>query len=85
MLSNDLWSLHIPSKTRLSIPDLLGGGAIFKVYFAGGGENFDTSSEGKLHPPTHFPKIVLKFSEPEYFVSNDIVECCLQGSGFLFS
>ena len=37
MFSNDLRSLHIVSKTRLSIPHLLegGGGAIFKCMLQG--------------------------------------------------
>ena len=55
MLSNDLWSLHILSKTRLSIPHLLGGpgGRNFKCILQGGRKFFDTASARKLHPPTH--------------------------------
>ena len=53
MLSNDLRSLHILSKIRLSIPHLLGGGKILSVFCRGGRKFFDTTSAGKLHPPTH--------------------------------
>ena len=54
MLSNDLRSLHILSKTRLSIPHLLGGGKILSVFCRGGGENFLTLSlQENYIPPTH--------------------------------
>ena len=53
MLSNNLWSLHILSKRRLSIPHHLGGGQNFKCILQGGRKFFDTTSAGKLHPPTH--------------------------------
>ena len=53
MLSNDLRSLHILSKTRLSIPHLLGGGKILSV-FCRGEENFLTLSlQENYIPPTH--------------------------------
>ena len=55
VLSNDLRLLHILSKTRLSIPHLLGGGgAKFKVYSAGE-ENFLTLplQENYIPPPPH--------------------------------
>ena len=54
MLSNDLRSLHILSKTRLSIPHLLGGGQNFKCILQGGEENFLTLSlQENYIPPTH--------------------------------
>ena len=56
MLSNDLRSLHILSKTRLSIPHLLGGG--LGVFCRGRRKFFDTSSAGKLHPPTHDTSLI---------------------------
>ena len=53
MLSNDLWSLHILSKTRLSIPHLLGGGKILSVSCRGE-ENFLTLPlQENYIPPTH--------------------------------
>ena len=54
MLSNDLRSLHILSKTRLSIPHLLGGRKILSV-FCRGKENFLTLplQENYIPPPTH--------------------------------
>ena len=52
MLINDLRSLHILSKTRLSITHLLERG--FLSVFCRGEEKFvDTSSVRKLHPSTH--------------------------------
>ena len=59
MLSNDLRSLHILSKTRLSIPHLLGGGGQnFKCILQGGEENFLTLPLQENYippppPPTH--------------------------------
>ena len=55
MLSNDLRSLHILSKTRLSIPHLLGGGGQnFKCVLQGGEENFLTLPlQENYIPPTH--------------------------------
>ena len=56
MLSNDLRSLHILSKTRLSIPHLLGGGGNFKCILQGRGEeNFLTLPLKEIYipPPTH--------------------------------
>ena len=56
MLSNDLRSLHILSKTRLSIPHLLGGGEgqNFKCVLQGGEENFLTLPlQENYIPPTH--------------------------------
>ena len=53
MLSNDLRSLHILSKTRLSIPHLLGGVKILSV-FCRGEENFLTLPlQENCIPPTH--------------------------------
>ena len=57
VFSNDLRSLHIVSKARLSIPHLLGGGGIFKCILHGGRRFFDTISAGKLHP-SHTEKMI---------------------------
>ena len=58
MLSNDLRSLHILSKTRLSIPHLLGGDKILSV-FCRGGEIFLTLplQENYILPP-HMEKMI---------------------------
>ena len=56
MLSNDLWSLHILSKTRPSIPHLLGGGGGGKILsvFCRGEETFLTLPlQENYIPPTH--------------------------------
>ena len=55
VFSNDLRSLHIVSKTRLSTPHLLGGNFL-SVFCRGGRRFFYTNSSGKLHPPTHTEK-----------------------------
>ena len=53
MLSNDLRSLHILSKTRLNILHLLGGGQNFKCILQGE-ENFLTLPlQENYIPPTH--------------------------------
>ena len=54
MLSNDLWSMHILSKTRLSIPHLLGGGRKILSVFCRGEETFLTLPlQENYIPPTH--------------------------------
>ena len=54
MLSNELRSLHILSKTRLSIPHLLrGGGANFKCILQGGENFFTLPLQENYIPPTH--------------------------------
>ena len=59
MLSNDLWSLHILSKTRLSIPHLLGGGVKFLSVFCRGEENFLTLPlQENCIPPPHIEKMI---------------------------
>ena len=63
MLSNDLRSLHILSKTRLSIPHLLGwGGAIFKCILLGE-ENFLTLALQENYIPPHIEKMIRPLTE----------------------
>ena len=76
MLSNDLRSLHILSKTRLSIPHLLGGGGGGKILsvFCRGEENFLTLplQENYIPPPhthTHIEEMIRpsrRFIFPHY-------------------
>ena len=72
MLSNDLQSLHILSKTQLSIPHLLGGGGKILSVFCRGEENFLTLplQENYIPPPpppthTHIEKMI----RPQYQAS----------------
>ena len=72
VFSNNPRSLHILSKTRLSLPHFLGVGGLqlIKCMLQGGRTFFDTSSVGKLHPPAvhrknDTPLIMIKITQPK--------------------
>ena len=60
MLSNDLRSLHILSKTRMSIPHVLGGGGQNRkcILQGGGEENFLTLPLQENYIPPHIEKMI---------------------------
>ena len=58
MLSNDLQSLNILSKTRLSIPHLRGGGGNFLGVFCREEEIFLTLALQENYIPPHIEKMI---------------------------